>query len=116
MSVTLGRRTKRPSDDLSERICAGYWVLRFAGVHGARRHVALALNHHGIPTRSRKADDAWTGAEVAERVKQYEARTFPKSSQTITQARRFLAAKWKASYYELRWAEPPYTPRQTCPS
>ena len=69
MSKTLGRGNKNFSDDLSERICAAYWALRLAGEFGARGHVAAALNHHGITTRSRTGDIVWTGAEVDERTK-----------------------------------------------
>ena len=96
-SVTLGPGMSRYSDDLSERICAGYWALKFAGIHGAREHVAKALNHHGIRTRSGKAGAPWTGFEVAERVKQYEARFFAKNSRK--DARRFLAEKWSRILY-----------------
>ena len=108
-SVTLGTGMRRYSDDLSERICAGYWTLRFAGIHGAREHVAQALNHHGI--RSRKAGATWTGFEVAERVKQYEARFFAKGSRGVADARRFLAEKWsKTLYYPIKWLSP-YKPK-----
>jgi hypothetical protein len=108
-SVTLGPGMSRYSDDLSERICAGYWTLRFAGIHGAREHVAQALNHHGIRTRSRNAGTAWTGFEVAERVKQYEARFFVKGSRDV--ARRFLTEKWsKTLYYPIKWLSP-YKPK-----
>ena len=70
MRRTLGTGAKRLSDDLTERICAGYWALRFGGVSNARKHIAAALNRHGIQTRARQAGTAWTGYEVAERVKQ----------------------------------------------
>ena len=99
----------RYSDDLSERICAGYWVLRLAGIHGAREHVAKALNHHGIRTRSRKAGAAWTGFEVAERVKQYEARFFAKGSRNV--ARQVLVEKWcRTLYYPIKGLSP-YRPK-----
>ena len=108
-SVALGPGMGRYSDDLSERICAGYWVLRLAGVHGAREHVAKALNHHGIRTRSRKVGTTWTGFEVAERVKQYEARFFAKRNRDI--ARQVLVAKWSRTvYYSIEWPSP-YKPK-----
>ena len=88
-------------DDLSERICAGYWALRIAGVHAARSLVATALNRHGIPTRSRKGEPVWSGYEVAERVKQYEAKLRFASGLTIKEARRQLTQKWKALYYPI---------------
>jgi len=108
-SVTLGAGMGRYSDDLSERICAGYWVLRLAGIHGAREHVAKALNHHRIRTRSRKAGATWTGFEVAERMKQYEARTFAKGSRR--NARQALVEKWsRIVYYPIKLLRP-YKPK-----
>ena len=108
-SVTLGSGMGRYSDDLSERICAAYWTLRFAGIYGARKHVALALNHYGIRTRSSNADSAWTGFEVTERVKQYEARFFAKRKRDV--ARRFLVGKWsRIVYYPIK-VHNPYKPR-----
>jgi len=109
-SVTLGPGMGRYSDDLSERICAGYWVLRLAGIHGAREHVAKALNHHRIRTRSRKAGATWTGFEVSERMKQYEARTFAKGSRRNV-ARQALVEKWsRIVYYPIKLLRP-YKPK-----
>jgi len=108
-SVILGAGMGRYSDDPSERICAGYWVLRLAGIHGAREHVAKALNHHGIRTRSRKAGATWTGFEVAERMKQYEARSFAKGSRNV--ARQVLVEKWsRIVYYPIKVLNP-YKPK-----
>jgi hypothetical protein len=108
-SITLGSSMGRYSDDLSERICAGYWVLRLAGIHGAREHVAKALNHHGIRTRSPKAGGTWTGFEVNERVKQYEARCFAKRERDI--ARQVLVGKWsRVVYYPIKVLSP-YKPK-----
>jgi len=110
-SVTLGAGMGRYSDDLSERICAGYWVLRLAGIHGAREHVAKALNHHGIRTRSRKAGATWTGFEVAERMKQYEARFFAKGRRRRNVARQALVEKWsRIVYYPIKLLRP-YKPK-----
>ena len=73
--------------------------------------MARALNHHGIPTRSRKGDTTWTSYEVAERVKQYEARCFTKRRREIEDNRRSLTEKWsKTLYYPIRWVKPPYMP------
>ena len=108
-SVTQGPGMSRYSDDLSERICAGYWALKFAGIHGARGHVAKALNHHGIRTRSRKAASTWSGFEVNERVKQYEARFFAKGNRDAD--RRFLAEKWSRTFYYPVQGFSPYTPK-----
>ena len=108
-SVTLGAGMGRYSDDLSERICAGYWVLRLAGIHGAREHVAKALNHHRIRTRSRKAGATWTGFEVAERMKQFEARFFAKRRRKA--ARQVLVEKWsQIVYYPIKLLSP-YKPK-----
>jgi len=111
-SVTLGAGMGRYSDDLSERICAGYWVLRLAGIHGAREHVAKALNHHGIRTRSRETGP-WTGFEVAERVKQYEARFFAKGSRRRKLARQVLVGKWSRTVYYPIELLSPYEPKTT---
>jgi hypothetical protein len=110
VSVTLGQGNKNFSDDLSERICAGYWALRLAGEFGARGHVAKALNHYGIRTRSRTGDAAWTGAEVDERTKQHEARAFPKGPKQVAGARKALVAMWQELYYPINWVHPPYLP------
>jgi hypothetical protein len=108
-SVTLGSGMGRYSDDLSERICAGYWTLRLAGIHGARKHVAQALNHYDIRTRSRDAGSTWTGFEVNERMKQYEARFFAKGNRDV--ARRFLAEKWSRTLYYPIKVLSPYKPK-----
>ena len=109
-SATLSQGHKNFSDDLTERICAGYWALRFGSVRGARNHVAAALNHHRIQTRSRTDVATWTGAEVEERTKQYEARTFPKDPQQMPATREALVRRWQALYYPVEWAYTPYTP------
>ena len=91
--------------------CRRYWELRFAGAPVAREHVAGALNHYGIPTRSRTGDTTWTGYEIAERVKQYETRFFAKRKPDREYDRRFLAEKWsKTLYYPINWLEAPYKP------
>ena len=62
-------------EDLSERIYVGYHALRTTGVRNARRRVAEALNKRGLQTRARGATlREWSGYEVSERVKQWEAR------------------------------------------
>jgi hypothetical protein len=99
MRRTLGTGAKRLSDDLTERICAGYWALRFGGVSNARKHIAAALNRHGIQTRARRAGTAWTGYEVAERVKQYEEQALRKRGQNLMAARHVLVKKWNLLYY-----------------
>ena len=99
MQETLGPRSPRVFDDLTERICAGYWALRFGGVPKARTQLAAALNRHGIRTRSRKADAAWGPSEVAERVKQYENRVLSKRGPDMKAARQWLVKKWGVFYY-----------------
>jgi hypothetical protein len=65
-------------DDLSERIYAAYHALRRAGIHGARRRIAVALNDQGLRTRARaETDTRWGASEVYERVRQYQARWRP---------------------------------------
>jgi hypothetical protein len=77
MAITLGTGSKRLSDDLTERIYAGYWTLKLDKISNARRLVANALNTCGIPRQDRNGDKAWTAYSVSERLKQYEA-TIPK--------------------------------------
>jgi len=99
-SPNLGITTnQRMSDDLTERICTGYWAFRFAGYRGARSHVADALNRYQIPMHSLVGDQSWTGYEVAERVKQHEARVFAGRSSARKAARQKLVDKWNALYY-----------------
>jgi len=69
MQPTLGLGSPRIADDLTERICAGYWALRFGGVPKARTQLANALNRHEIRTESRRGGASWGAYEVAERVK-----------------------------------------------
>jgi len=107
MRMTQGTGAQRLSDDLTERICAGYWALRFAGVSNARKHIAAALNRRGIQTRARQAGTAWTGYEVAERVKQYEERALKKQGQDLMAARHVLVKKWNLLYYpNPAWEKP----------
>jgi len=99
MQETLGPGSPRVSDDLTERICAAYWALRFGGVSKARTQLANALNRHGIRTRSLKADAAWGPTEVTERVKQYETRVLSKLAPNLKAARQWLVKKWSVFYY-----------------
>jgi hypothetical protein len=96
VGVTLGPR-HRLSDDLTERICAGYWALRFASVPGARTIVAETLNRHAVPTGSRGYSQ-WSGAEVAERVKQYEQNVLIKQSPDLKGSRKWLVERWTAAF------------------
>jgi hypothetical protein len=101
-SPNLGITTdRRLPDDLTERICAAYWTLRLAGIPNARRQVAAALTRCGIPTRSRTGDLSWTGFEVTERVKQYEAQVLANRRQDRQAARRELIEKWTMLYYPI---------------
>jgi hypothetical protein len=100
MAIYLDRKAKA-QDDLSERICAGYWALRFARVPSAREVVAIALNTHGIQTRSPKGVRSWSGYEVAERVKQYEVHLRSASGLSIDEARQQLTEKWSGRYYPI---------------
>ena len=101
-SPNLGITTdRRLPDDLTERICAAYWALRLARVPNARRQVAEALTRCGIPTRSRTGDLSWTGFEVTERVKQYEAQVLARLSPDRNAARRELIEKWTMLYYPI---------------
>jgi hypothetical protein len=68
-----GVRKPQLADDLSERIYAAYHGLRRAGIRGARRRIAAALNAAGRRIASRTLTDSqWEPYEVYERVKQYE--------------------------------------------
>jgi len=99
MSPTLGPETPRLSDDLTERICAGYWMVRFARMPNAQETVAETLNRHKIPWSPRlDADAVWTGAQVRERIKQFERREFAQR-QDLYRARRWLVDKWVMLYY-----------------
>ncbi len=70
-----GKGNPHRREDLSERIYAGYHALRRARVRNARRRVAEVLNRQGLQTRARgETSREWSGYEVSERVKQYEAR------------------------------------------
>jgi hypothetical protein len=101
-SPNLGIATdRRLRDDLTERICAAYWALRLARIPNARRQVAEALTRRGIPTRSRTGDLSWTGFEVTERVKQYEAQVLARLSPDRKAARRALVEKWTMLYYPI---------------
>lgn len=72
-TAVQGRGGQRIGNDLSERIYAAYYALRRTRVRGARGLVADALNQKLHRTRPRSpASSEWTGAEVYERVKQYE--------------------------------------------
>ena len=55
----------------------------------------------GIPTRSRTGDLSWTGFEVTERVKQYEAQVLARRSRDRKTARRELVEKWTMLYYPI---------------
>jgi hypothetical protein len=100
MSVTMGPETRRLATDLSERICAGYWALRFARIAGARQHVADALNRHGIPCRRQEGTESlWAGYEVAERLKEYEKSGLIAPNGDRTAGRRALVTRWNHLYY-----------------
>jgi hypothetical protein len=74
-SVAQGTPTPQRQDDLSERIYAGYYALRRARIHNARRRIAATLNQLGLMTRARSETwREWGSYEVIERVKQFEAR------------------------------------------
>jgi hypothetical protein len=100
MTVTLGKGTPRLVNDLSERIYAGYWALRFTGIGGAHQHVADPLNRHHIPCRSQAGTrNPRTGYEVAERLKAYEKRGLTKPGGDRNAGRRWLVEKWNVFYY-----------------
>jgi len=94
MAVTMGPASKRLSDDLTERIYAGYWALKFGKVANARRHVAEALQRAGTPRDGRLGEKVWTSYEVAERLKQYDA-TVPKAPDARKEHRQRLVEKWQ---------------------
>jgi hypothetical protein len=100
MSLTMSSRTRRLATDLSERICAGYWALRFARITRARQQVADALNRHGIPCRRRDSTESrWSGYEVAERIKEYEKSGLIEPTGDRNAGRRDLVAHWNSLYY-----------------
>ncbi len=94
MAVTMDPGSKRLSDNLTERIYAGYWALRFGEVANARRHVAEALQRAGIPREGHLGDQGWTSYEVAERLKQCDA-TLPKVPDARKEHRQGLVEKWQ---------------------
>ncbi len=94
MAVTMGPGSKRLPDDLTERIYAGYWALRFGKVANARRHVAEALQRADIPREGHLGDQDWTSYDVGERLKQYDATT-PKAPDARKEHRQGLVEKWQ---------------------
>jgi hypothetical protein len=105
MAKTLNRRSKL-SDDLTERIYAGYWALKFGKVAKARQYVAMALERAGIPRGGRSDGETWTTYDVGERLKQYEARA--KSTPARRDAhRRWLVEKWQMLCAGVRAANQP---------
>jgi hypothetical protein len=94
-SETLGSHRSRLKDDLTERIAAAYWDLRYAKVPKASTLIAGALNRYGISTRSRESDSRWCGYEVMERVKQYD-QVLAKQNADRLLGRRRLVDKWNA--------------------
>ena len=100
MSVTMGPKTPRLATDLSERICAGYWAVRRAGIPQARQRVADALNLHGIRCRRRDGTESdWSGYEVAEKVKEYEKHGLIRPDGDRKAGRQWLVEKWNSLYY-----------------
>ena len=93
MAATMGPRSKRLSDELTERIYAGYWALRFGEV-AARRHVAEALQRAVIPREGHLGDQNWTSYNVGERLKPYDATT-PKAPDARQKHRQGLVEKWQ---------------------
>jgi hypothetical protein len=99
-SVTMGPGTPQLATDLSERIYAGYWAVRLAGIRGARQTVADALNRHHVPCPRRDGTETlWTGYEVTERVKQFEKHQLIKPNGDRKAGRQWLVEKWNHLYY-----------------
>jgi len=87
-----GSGNPQRANDLSERICAGYYALRRARIRGARGRIAEVLNRRGLRVRVRRSMvNTWSGYEVYERVKQYEDR----QRKRAPQGRRAETAKWR---------------------
>ena len=107
MTVTMGPGSRRLATDISERICAGYWALCFAGIARAGWHVAEALNRHRIPGRGGK-EASWSSCEVAERVKEYEKHGLIKPEGDRKAGRQWLVKKWNTLYSPNQaWEKPP---------
>ncbi len=100
LAVTRGPGGRRLSDDLSERIFAGYWFLRERSGGSARNKVADALNHHSIPRGAGSEDQRWAGSDVGERVKQYERHAGPSSTTEREVWRASHVGKWVSAYQE----------------
>jgi hypothetical protein len=96
MGIALGPGRRNFGDDVTERIYAAYWALRLEKAATARGLVAEALTRHHIPRRRRDAE--WTGYDVADRLKQYEATRAPTAPDKRRAHRQWLVEKWRMLY------------------
>jgi len=98
-----GKGNRFLTDDLSERIYAGYHALRRARIHGSSGRIAEVLNRQGLKVRVRRSMvSTWSSYEVHERVKQYEARhrklTQGRPGEEKPKWRDTLVDRWILSY------------------
>jgi hypothetical protein len=99
-----GHGEPRLQNDLSERICAAYYLLHRSGIKNARGRIARALNQFAVPrTRRGQGGAPWDSDEVAERVKQHRAKLKRRSApdqrgRLADQERNALADRWVSSF------------------
>jgi len=95
----VGKGNPHLADDLSERIYAGFYALKRAGISRASRTVAEHLNRAGRKVRTlADQDDAWDEYSVRERIKEFGAklrRQHGTAGKAATQRRRdSLVDRW----------------------
>ena len=74
-TARVGKGNPHLADDLSERIYAGFYALKRAGISRASRTVAEHLNRAGRKVRTLDdRDDAWNEYSVRERIKEFGAK------------------------------------------
>jgi hypothetical protein len=74
-TARVGKGNPHLKDDLSERIYAGFYALKRAGISRASRTVAEHLNRAGRKVRTPDdRDDAWNQYSVRERIKEFGAK------------------------------------------
>jgi hypothetical protein len=104
-----GRGNPQLSDDLSERIYAGYHALRRIPIHGASTRIAKVLNGKGLRVRVRRSSiSTWSPYEVSARVKQYAQRQRPPAAgrEDVKKWRNGLVDCWILGYRQKeQWAK-----------
>jgi len=74
-TARVGKGNPHLADDLSERIYAGFYALKRAGISRASKRVAEHLNRAGRKVRTLDdRDDAWNEYSVRERIKEFGAK------------------------------------------